>query len=240
MFVISLIIAVVFVGIGFFVKAFPDLISGYSTMTEEEKKHVDIDGLSLYMKKLFIYMGIVIFIGYLFFYWINWLIIANSMILIVTFLGILILSINSKKFDKKGEFYKSFKIANYILGITTVFVVALLYYGSIPTELFIYNNKIEFDGMYGEEIKLDEIESIKLINEMPKVKIRTNGFSFGNINKGYYKLENIGSSKLLLHSEKPPYILIAKEDNESIYYNNNDKNSTILDFNKLDSLLTVK
>jgi hypothetical protein len=38
------------IGIGFLVKSSPDLIAGYNTMPKEEKKNIDIEGLSTFMR----------------------------------------------------------------------------------------------------------------------------------------------------------------------------------------------
>ena len=46
------------IGIGFLVKSSPDLIAGFNTMPKEKKKNVDMDGLSTFMKRSFIIMGI--------------------------------------------------------------------------------------------------------------------------------------------------------------------------------------
>lgn len=56
-----------FVGIGFFVKKYPDTIAGYSTLSAERKKRVDIEGLSSYLKKMLIVAGIGSFVLFLIF-----------------------------------------------------------------------------------------------------------------------------------------------------------------------------
>ena len=54
---LTVIIGVVFIALGFLVKVFPNLIAGYTTMTAEQKAKVDIDGLSSFMRNGFIAMG---------------------------------------------------------------------------------------------------------------------------------------------------------------------------------------
>ena len=49
---------------GFLVKKFPDLIAGYNSLTDAQKKKVNIDGLSSMMRNYLIAIGIlVILIG---------------------------------------------------------------------------------------------------------------------------------------------------------------------------------
>lgn len=52
-----------FIVLGFLLKAFPDLIAGYNTMTREQKEKIDIKGLSTNMRNTFIIMGLVIILG---------------------------------------------------------------------------------------------------------------------------------------------------------------------------------
>ena len=87
------------IGIGFLVKSSPDLIAGYNTMPKEKKKNVDIEGLSAYMRNGFITIGVTMISAYYLFKWIGFTTIANSMILVVTLIGVTIMSINAKKFN---------------------------------------------------------------------------------------------------------------------------------------------
>jgi hypothetical protein len=100
------------------VKSAPDLIAGYNTMPKDKKKNVDIDGLSTFMRNGLITIGLTIIIGYFLFKWIGYTMIANSMILIVTLIGVTILVIKAQRFDnnkerKKTDLYYSW-IGNYI------------------------------------------------------------------------------------------------------------------------------
>ncbi len=48
--VIILIIGIKLIGIGFLVKAAPEMIAGYNTMPAEKKKNTDVKGLSSFMR----------------------------------------------------------------------------------------------------------------------------------------------------------------------------------------------
>ena len=93
--IIILITGLFMVAMGFLVKAFPNLIAGYNTMPKDKKKNVDIDGLSTYIRNGFITIGLSIIVGYYLFEWTGFTMIADSMILIVTLVGITILVINA-------------------------------------------------------------------------------------------------------------------------------------------------
>jgi uncharacterized membrane protein len=96
---LNLIVGLFMIGIGFLVKSAPDLIAGYNTMPKDKKKNVDIEGLSTFMRNGLITIGLSIIIGYYLFKWIGFTKIANSMILIVTLVGVSILVIKAQRFD---------------------------------------------------------------------------------------------------------------------------------------------
>ena len=60
--IINTITGLFLIGVGYAVKAYPDLIAGYNTMPAEKKKKVDIVGLSTMMKKNLIVQGITIIV----------------------------------------------------------------------------------------------------------------------------------------------------------------------------------
>lgn len=51
---------VILIAIGFLVKAFPNLISGYSIMSQGEKDKIDIKGLSVALRNLLVILGVIV------------------------------------------------------------------------------------------------------------------------------------------------------------------------------------
>lgn len=60
MFFPELITGAILIITGVLVKLFPDLIAGYNTLSEAQKKKVNIDGLSTMMKNYLIFLGILV------------------------------------------------------------------------------------------------------------------------------------------------------------------------------------
>jgi len=232
--ILNLIVGLFMIGIGFLVKSAPDLIAGYNTMSKDKKKNVDIEGLSTFMRNGLITIGLSIIIGYYLFAWIGFTMIANSMILIVTLVGVTILIVNAQKFDHNKT--KETKLTYFILGLVFLFVIGLLTYGFIPSKTIYGNDTIRFSGMYGFEISIDEIENVELTDELPTIKIRTNGFSFGNIKKGYFNLDEFGKSRLLIHSDLAPYLILTKNNGDKIIINFKEKIETEKIYEKIKTL----
>jgi hypothetical protein len=236
--IIILIVGLFMIGIGFLVKSSPDLISGYNTMPKDKKKNVDIEGLSTYMRNGLIIIGLTIIIGYYLFKWIGFPMIANSMILVVTLIGVTIMVINAQKFDHNKK--KRTKLTYSILGIAIVFVIGLFTYGFIPSKAVISDDNIRFSGMYGIEIKPTNIETVELSEKIPTVKLRTNGFSFGQTHKGTFNLDKFGKCRMLLHSDKSPYLIISQNNGNKIIVNFKDKTETKNIYNQILQLTEKK
>ncbi|AFL82764.1 hypothetical protein Belba_0093 [Belliella baltica DSM 15883] len=49
------------IGLGFLVKAFPNLIAGYNTMSQKQKENVDIEGLATFMRNALLFLRLQFF-----------------------------------------------------------------------------------------------------------------------------------------------------------------------------------
>src|SRR5690606_36674836 len=124
--ILNLIVGLFMIGIGFLVKSAPELIARYNTMPKDKKKNVDIEGLSTFMRNGLIIIGLSIIIGYYLFKWIGFTMIANSMILIVSLVGVTILVIYAQKFYKNKT--KISKLTYFIFGLVFLFVIGVITY----------------------------------------------------------------------------------------------------------------
>ena len=228
------------IGIGFLVKSTPSLIAGYNTMSDDKKKNVDIIGLSTYMRNSLIIIGLSIIAGYYLFKWIGFAVIADSMILIVTIIGVLIMVINAQRFDKNKDKIKRAKLTYIILGLVAVFVIGLFTYGYSPSKVDISNNMIKLSGMYGFEMNVSELDNVELSDMIPDIKTRTNGFSSGEVKKGFFNLDKFGKTRLLISSNKSPYVIMTNNNKDKIIVNFKDKSETEKLFKEIKTLIDNK
>ena len=229
--ILNLIVGLFMIGIGSLVKSAPNLIAGYNTMPKEKKENVDIEGLSTFMRNGLIGIGLSIIIGYYLFEWLGFTMTANSITLIVPLVGITILVIYVQKFDhnktkkaKQTSFIFRFVFIIHVFAL--LFAIGLITYGFTPSKTIYGNDTIRFTGMYGFEVSIDEIANVELSDTLPSIKIRTNGFSFGAIKKGFFNLDKFGKSRLLIHSESAPYLILSKTNKDRIIMSFKDKNET--------------
>jgi len=111
--------------------------------------------------------------------------------------------------------------------------------GYSTTKVTITDTSIKISSGVNASITKDKIKSVSLVNEMPKILIRTGGIDMGRVQKGSYSLENDIKAKLFLASKEGPFIEIILDSSPSHYYINykdsKNTNTTYEDIiNKLD------
>lgn len=224
------------IGLGFLVKASPDMISGYNTMSKEKKENVDIDGLSTFLRNGFITFGLTIIGGYCFFILIGSSMLANLLMPISILVGVIILVVYPNRFDHNED--KKSKLPFIIVLTTTlILVLGLFIYGYLPAKIIVQNDTLQFTGMYGFEMKSSDISTVELTNKLPSIIIRTNGFSSGASKKGSFKLDKLGKCKLFLNSNRSPFLIITNSHGEKIIINDKDTVVTKENYNNIKALM---
>ena len=207
MLLFNIILGCFFIGLGFLVKAAPNLISGYNTMSKENKKNVDIEGLSSLMRNGLIFIGIVIIVGHFLFTWAGLKAFSGFSILIAVFSILPVLLVKAQKYDHNIS--KNKWVGLVVLIIAGLFVGSLLIVGMLPSKIEVNDGNIKFSGIYGFSIQKSDITNIELRDTIPSIRMRLNGVSIGSVHKGYYRLETYGKCRLFLHSNQPPFILMT-------------------------------
>ena len=203
---------------GFLVKSYPNLISGYNTLSPEKKKNVDIKGLSTYLRNGLVLIGLATIIIPTVFFWTGLILLANISMLAIILLGVLAIVILSQKFDRNKKGVRQV-FAYLILGITIAFVASVIFYGMKPVKITIQEQTMRIEGMYGCTINLTDFEEIKLIESMPKILVRTNGFHLGTIYKGYFALAGSPKVKLFIQSHHGPFLKLTTKNHEVFFIN---------------------
>lgn len=227
-------VGVLCIVLGILIKHFKfyGLISGYNTMSKEKRKNVDADGLGRFMGNLlFILGGIIILGGVLIFT--GYKAIGITLVIVLPFIIIPYIMIKSQKYDKNafgpdGRMKKGTKhtIGYFIgfMGIILVLIVSLNLYGAKEPDITVNNECIQIDGMYASKVGKEDIYEVVLLDSIPIVQRKDNGFDFGNILRGNFTLENIGKGKLYINNGKPPYVYLKLRNGYVIInYKNSDK-----------------
>jgi len=91
--------------------------------------------------------------------------------------------------------------------------------------------------MYGVKLYYEGMQVVELADNLPTITKRTNGFSLGGINKGHFKLDGVGDSRLYLRSLNPPFIHITDHMNRKVILNFKSSDETTRVYNQLTGAL---
>lgn len=197
------------------------LLSGYNTMSEEEKADVDIENYIPYFRKFHFYLaGAFLSIGLL----LNFFDAAYAGM----FLAFFPLTAYIYFIIKSQRYYRNKKkrwtlIPVIILLIIIVFVGSIFFMGFKEDNLVITGESLKFDGYYGETLDHSDVQEIELAQTVPALVMKTNGFAVGSIRKGYFKTSDGEIVKLIVQSDYDPVIKITKKDGTKVYYSAHSK-----------------
>ncbi|MFY0601414.1 MAG: DUF3784 domain-containing protein [Cyclobacteriaceae bacterium] len=203
------------------------LLSGYNMMSEEDREKVDIKSYIPRFKKFHFVLGV----SFLFFgLSINYFIGENAT---GVFMGLYPIAAYIFWIWKNGKYtigvsnqYK--KVIIYFLIILLIFISGLFYVGFDEDRLIINEQGVQLEGIYGETLKPQQIKTIKLTSQLPKIKYKSNGFALGEIKKGYFITSEKTRVKFLLNSLNQPYIQLTRTDGKEIYFSaKNESNKKI-------------
>ncbi|MDX9848821.1 MAG: DUF3784 domain-containing protein [Tenuifilaceae bacterium] len=234
-----IVIAIMLVLLGFLVKSFPMLIAGYNTMSHKERAQVDIRGLSSFMRNVFVIMGLTILAGTLLFERLGVSMVAHAILPLAIVGGVIILLISGQRFNHNA----SSTLSGLRLGIgitagaTIAIVVSIIVWGLIPFRVDVNTHNLKIRGMYGVELYYQGMQSVDLTEKLPIPLLRTNGFSLGGINKGYFRLDGEGEGRLYLMSPNPPFIQITDHKNRRVIINFKDSEETTRLYHQLLDIL---
>jgi len=193
------------------------LLSGYNTMSEENKKQFDLNNYLKFFRKFHLFLGAsLLIIGLP----LNYLVSESAgglFIGIYPIAAYIYFTAVSSRYSK-GMNIKWNKIGIVILVVTLLFVIGLLGYGFKESKLVFNTESIEITGFYGETLNTTKIKSIRTVEKLPAIRYKSNGFALGIIRKGYFKTTTGETVKLMLNSDNTPYLLITKADGKKIYF----------------------
>ncbi|NDV82884.1 hypothetical protein D0T87_12965 [Bacteroides sp. 51] len=106
-----------------------------------------------------------------------------------------------------------------------VFVVVVRIH-STEANVSIEGEEIRIEGSYGERFSLDDLSQVNLVDTLPVIKSRTDGYSFASVKKGYFRTESGERIKLFLHVADGPFLKIQRKDDIPVFINYSDSSKT--------------
>ncbi len=223
----DLIIGAILMLTGWLVYKFPMLISGVNTMSKKRLAKVDLEGLKLAYRNVFLICGgaMLLFGG------ISTLVyIPMGVHFIVLFVVMLALVIACFVFNKRydmgmqGEEGKKDRRKHRIGIIITIVVFAIVLFfffkGSKPATVEVSEDYITAKGGgYSASIAMSDITEANVLTDWPDISLRTNGLSTDNVSIGHFRLKNGESCMMFLCEDGGPVLELRTSDGGLYYLN---------------------
>lgn len=193
------------------------LLAGYNTASEKERENFDIKGYLKFFRSFHFFLGVSVLVFGLATYYLidrDW---AGFFIGIYPILAYIYFIYRGRFFYKENT-DKSAKAGIYILGACLVLMVVLSFYGFSENDMNINEESIEIEGIYGIELKREDISEINLLDTLPGIRAKLNGFALSDIHKGHFKTDNLEKVRLVINQKQPPYIEFITKANKKVYY----------------------
>lgn len=220
---------------GLLVYKFPMMISGVNTMSKKRLAKVDLEGLKLAYRNVFLIGGgVMLLIGGL-----SALVYVpmgvHLIVLLVVMMALVVACILlSRRYDLglQGEEGKKERKKNQIGLIITVvtFAVILFFFfkGSKPATVEVTEEYITAKGSgYSASIPLGDVTEANVLTEWPSFPIRTNGLATENVCIGHFRLKGGESCMLFICTDGGPLLEVRTVDGGLYYLNCGTEEETI-------------
>lgn len=229
MIIVSFLLAFIFIGIGFLIteKNAKHLLSGYNIMSDEDRKNFNLTDYLKFFKKFHVFLGTsLLIISLILFYFVD-ADYSGVFVGVYPVAAYIYFIWKGKRFNNmKNEQTKgSFIFALVIMVAVFVAIVAMFAYSLQDNPVEIRAEIIKIGGDYGIDLPIKDLKSIELVNELPEMTSKINGFALQNIEKGLFRTSTDEKVKLLINSQNKPFILIITKTNEKIYYSSKEKSN---------------
>lgn len=194
------------------------LLAGYNTMSEKDRSQYDISAYLSHFKRFHLQLGITFVLGGLIIYMTMAETVLGIFMAFYPIVAYLYFFYKTRHIMPNPPSSTASKWGIGVLAIILIGLTALFYFGMSEDDLSVENKTLIIGGTYGETISKKEIQSVELVENRPKIKLKVNGFSLGEQHKGYYKTSDGKKVKLIINAKNPPYIKITKIDGLEIYY----------------------
>lgn len=201
------------------------LISGFSNRPKEEQEQLKKNGYVGAVGKLLLATFIIYVVTYvLWIFSVPYILEVGFSILL---LGVLFGTIWLQRYEVPHKRKKMYWIMGILTFVVVVSIGVLTYFGLLENNVTIEDEMLIVSGMYGVEWKLSEIETVELLDDLPNVKVKTNGFATEGQLKGRFLLEKPYDGGLLYVRTKagPPYLYVTTADDYFIL-NRTDEQET--------------
>ena len=123
--------------------------------------------------------------------------------------------------DTKAQIKSNKRLITFIFICLIILLIpiALIFYGNQEIKIKLNKDNFEIKGIYGITIKYNEISQIDTLSKIPKIEFKNNGYAFGKICKGNFRLNGISNAKLFINCGFTPYLHLRLLNKYDIFIN---------------------
>ena len=93
----------------------------------------------------------------------------------------------------------------------TAVLLGPLFFMNYNSEIIVTDNAIEIKGEYAMNIPLSDIDTVLLVEELPSIKLRTNGISTRKVDIGNFKMSDGNKCRLYINKDVPLFVVIKRQ-----------------------------
>lgn len=130
------------------------------------------------------------------------------------------------KYEVPKKRKRSYLISTSLFVIVMGGLGVLEYVAYKDYELIAHEQSFEITGVYGDQWSYQDIKKVELLDEMPEVTFKQDGFGMSTVAKGRFKVKDYGSSLLFIRGDASPCIYI-ETGNRKIFINAKTSKQTL-------------
>ena len=210
-YLVNIMIGLLFAFLGLLIGKFKmyGLIAGVNTASEEQKENIDLPAMGKAIALMCYGIALANLIPAALDYFFGFPLYVSPILTVIIIIGSLVYI---QRYDHNVKSKASTR--NAVKGIVIVAIVGGILFSQVIGEhkVVVTDASVKVSGMFGKTFALEDVESIREVQEMPKITLRTNGLGLGSIQRGQFRLEGAKKAYLYLSKGGGPYIEILTED----------------------------
>ena len=110
-----------------------------------------------------------------------------------------------------------------VVTLIMALIVGQMYLHSQPPSIALGDAGLTVgSGFYDADIPFMDIRRVDLVDALPRIQARTNGYAAGGVLRGNFRLETWGNGKLFINRNRPPFVAVHRRDNTFVVVNFDD------------------
>ncbi|WP_051314795.1 DUF3784 domain-containing protein [Alteribacter aurantiacus] len=187
------------------------LLSGFNTKPEEEQQRLIKNGYPQAVGKALMNSSYLLLAGAVLAFFVDpGLAVVSSWFVwfVYFFIQMLLLS----KLDNSKTKNRDLYIFISVMAFTIIVFAAIIIEGAREPRLVVSDQLVTVSGTYGVEWKLEEVTDVALVQDLPEILARTNGYTFLERRRGHFTMKELGRGRLFVHTGSSPYLFLKKDD----------------------------